>query len=367
MIRNIGLEETQALALGAGILGTGGGGNTYLGRLRLERQLRLSGVPCPIVHVDELPDDALVVGVGGMGAPTVGIEKIEAGNEVARTVRALASHLGRDFDALVISEIGGSNALGPLICGLQLGLPVLDGDGMGRAFPELQMDSFSIGGIPGSPMALGDCHGNIAIFERLASPVQAEEWARNLTIEMGGSAALVMSVMTGAQVKATLVRDTLTLALRMGQAVLRAREDKQDAPAELIAGLGNGRVLFEGKIVDVNRRTVKGFARGRMRLQAFDDPQELLEIVFQNENLVAWHGDEVLCSVPDLITLVTLEDCTPLGTEMLRYGLRVAVIGMPAAREIKTPAALAVVGPAAFGYAEVSYRPLPGDLLPATS
>jgi len=43
------------------------------------------------------------------------------------------------------------------------------------------------------------------------------------------------------------------------------------------------------------------------------------------------------------------------------------VIGMPAVRELKTPAALAVVGPAAFGYAEVPFRPLPGDLLPATS
>ena len=367
MIRSIGLEDTEALALGAGILGTGGGGNTYIGRLRLDQQLRLSGVPSQIVGAEDLHNDALVVGVGTMGAPTVGIEKIESGTEVARTVRALAAHLKRDFDALVINEIGGSNALEPLICGLQLGLPVVDGDGMGRAFPELQMDTFSIGGVAASPMALGDCHGNIAIFERLNSPLQAEEWARNLTIEMGGSAALVMSVMSGAQLKATLVRDTLTLALSMGRAVLSSRELKDEAPASVIAGLGNGHVLFEGKIVDVERLTVQGFARGRVRLQAFDDPQNMLEIVFQNENLVAWNGDEVLCSVPDLITIVTLEDGTPLGTEMLRYGLRVGVIAMPAVRELKTPAALAVVGPAAFGYEEVSFRPLPGDLLPATS
>jgi len=365
--RAIGLADTQALALGAGILGTGGGGNPYLGRLRLEHQLRLNGAPCPVLRADELPDDALVAGVGMMGAPTVDIEKIPAGDEVARTVRALEAHLKRDFSALVISEIGGSNAMEPVICCLQLGLPVLDGDGMGRAFPELQMDTFSIGGIPASPMALGDCHGNIAIFDRLNSPEQAEAWARNLTIEMGGSAALVMSIMTGAQLKTTLVRGTLTLALNMGRAVLRARRHRQEALAPAIAALGNGRVLFEGKIVDVARRTVQGFARGRTRLQAFDDPRQHMDIVFQNENLVAWREGEVLCSVPDLITMVTLEDGTPLGTEMLRYGLRVAVIGMPAVRELKTPAALAVVGPAAFGYAEVPFRPLPGDLLPATS
>ena len=364
MSGSIGLEDTRALALGAGILGTGGGGNTYIGRLKLERQMRDGGAPCPVLDVEQLSDDALVVGVGMMGAPTVGIEKIEAGDEVSRSVRALAAHLGRDFDALVINEIGGSNALEPLLTALQLDLPVLDGDGMGRAFPELQMDTFSIAGIPASPLALGDCHGNIAIFERLSSPQQAEEWARNLTIEMGGSAALVMSVMSGAQVKATLVRGTLTLALELGRGLLRARLERVESPAAVIARQGKGRILFEGKIVDVERRTVQGFARGRMRLQGFDNADNELDIVFQNENLVAWRGDEVICSVPDLITIVTIEDGTPLGTELLRYGLRVAVIGMPAARELKTAAALEVIGPAAFGYPEVSYRPLPGDLLP---
>ena len=35
----------------------------------------------------------------------------------------------------------------------------------------------------------------------------------------------------------------------------------------------------------------------------------------------------------------------------------------PAPRELKTPEALAVVGPGAFGYPEVPFSPLPGDLL----
>ena len=59
---------------------------------------------------------------------------------------------------------------------------------------------------------------------------------------------------------------------------------------------------------------------------------------------------ETLCAVPDLITLVSLEDGEPIGTESLRYGLRVAVLAMPAPKELKTPEALAVVGPRAFGY-----------------
>ena len=70
----------------------------------------------------------------------------------------------------------------------------------------------------------------------------------------------------------------------------------------------------------------------------------------------------MLCTVPDLITLVSLDDGEAIGTESLRYGLRVAVLAMPAPKELKTPESLAVVGPRCFGY-DVDFAPLPGDLL----
>ena len=122
-------------------------------------------------------------------------------------------------------------------------------------------------------------------------------------------------------------------------------------------------MLFRGKITDLERRTVQGFARGTIKLAAFGDPNDQLEIVFQNENLVAWHNGDLVCTVPDLICILNLDDSEPIGTEMLRYGLRVAVIAMPAPKELKTPQALAVVGPAAFGYSDVAFQPMPGDLL----
>ena len=105
-----------------------------------------------------------------------------------------------------------------------------------------------------------------------------------------------------------------------------------------------------------------GFARGRLQISAFDDFSQQMEIEFQNENLVARSDGRVLCTVPDLICIISLEDGEPIGTEALRYGLRVAVLALPAPRELKTPEALAVVGPRAFGY-DLEFCPLAGDLL----
>lgn len=361
MAWEVTLDDTMALALGAGVLGTGGGGNTYVGRIWLERELRLAGKSCQIIDADDLPDDALTVGIGGMGAPTVGVEKLDAREEYLHVIRALERHLSKPMDALVIGEIGGANSLIPLVCGLQLGLPIVDGDGMGRAFPELQMDNFAITGISTSPFGLSDSHGNTVIYDHVDSAVRAEQFGRAQTILMGGSAALAMPTMSGAQVKASLIRGTLSLSKRLGHALLDARKRSND-PAEAVSAVGNGRVLFRGKIADVSRETVQGFARGRLRLVGFGDSDDTMEIVFQNENLVAWHNGEVACAVPDLIGILNLDDGEPIGTEMLRYGLRVAVIGMPAPRELKTDAALKVVGPLAFGY-DIPFTPMPGNLL----
>lgn len=361
MLTQVTLDDTLSIAIGAGILGTGGGGNTYLGRIRLERALHEFGKPVRIITADEVADDALVCAVGMMGAPTVGVEKLPTGQEIPNAVRALEGHLKQKMDAIIIGEIGGSNALGPLIAGLQLDLPVVDGDGMGRAFPELQMDTFNINGVSPSPFVLADAHGNVSIFPRIGSALQAEAFGRSLTIEMGGSAALVMPVMSGAEMKAGIIRDTLTLAKRIGQTVIDCRA-QSIPPAEKVADLCNGSVLFTGKIIDVERRTVEGFARGTLKISDFADFETQLTIDFQNENLIARQGEDILCSVPDLICIIGLEDGEPIGTESLRYGLRVAVLALPAPKELKSSRALEVVGPSAFGY-NIGFEALSGNLM----
>ena len=62
--------------------------------------------------------------------------------------------------------------------------------------------------------------------------------------------------------------------------------------------------------------------------------------------------------VPDLIMILELDTGAPITTESLRFGQRVAVIGLPAHDLLKTPEALKVVGPKAFGYPDLTFRPM---------
>ncbi|HVL23422.1 MAG TPA: DUF917 domain-containing protein [Thermomicrobiales bacterium] len=359
-LRSLTRAHLEPLAVGAGILGTGGGGSPYFNKIYAADLLKHGG-EVPIVPVTELADDAVVASTGGVGAPTVGVERLKEGWELHRALRALEQYTGKQATHMISAEIGGGNSISPIIVAIQAGLPVVDGDGMGRAFPELQMDTFSIYGVPPTPNAISDIRGHVAVYDHIDDARDLERYVRTVTVQMGGGTGAAGPLMSGADIKRTAVPGTLSFAVLLGEAVLDARK-RHDHPVDAALDASGGTLLFTGKITDVDRRFVAGFARGHLALDGTGaDTGRSFSVDFQNENLIATdETGEVLCSVPDLICIVDAETAEPISTETLRYGLRVAVIGIPAPRLIATPEALDVVGPAAFGYPDVTFRPLPG-------
>ena len=75
---------------------------------------------------------------------------------------------GKSIYAFMPIEAGGVNSM-PIAAAARLGLPLVDCDGMGRAFLELQMVTFTIGGVKATPMALTDEKGNSVIFETVTN------------------------------------------------------------------------------------------------------------------------------------------------------------------------------------------------------
>lgn len=348
--------DLDYIALGAAILGTGGGGNAYLGKLRAWEQLR-AGRCIRVIPPEALKDDDLVISVGGIGAPTVGIEKIEKGDECFRAVRAVEKEVGRRAAALMTDEIGGANSIEPMIAAALADLPIVDVDGMGRAFPELQMNTFFIYGLQPWPGALCDEKGNTVVFTEVQSALWLEKLARTGTVAMGCTAGFALPPLTGRQVNEWGVKYTVSQVWRLGKTVIEARAERRDPVAAILAQ-ERGKLLFRGKIVDVARWTTEGFARGRLEIEGVEPHAgTTLRIEFQNENLIARINGEAIATVPDLICIVDSETGRPISTEETRYGLRVSVLGLPCTPLFRTPEALAVVGPRAFGY-EVDYQPL---------
>ena len=352
---HISEDDLESIAIGAGILGTGGGGNPYIGMLRAKQMIRENG-PVKVLSPDELDENDNIVCVGGIGAPTVGIEKIRD-RQSYYALKAIEDFTGKKATAIISNEIGGSNSLEPIIPASLAGLPVVDADGRGRAFPEVQMKTYFVYGVPSYPMAVCDEKGNTALITEALDAKWVERMARSVTIQMGGVACYALAPMTAQQVQTTAVLDSLSLVKRLGNAVRNARTNHED-PIKALLNVHPGKVLFQGKIVDLDRQTTAGFARGQVVIEGMDQfESDKLTIEFQNENLIARLNSEIICIVPDLICIVDSERGEPITTELLRYGFRVTVLGFPGPELWKTPEGLSTAGPSAFGY-DVEYSDL---------
>ncbi|GGM60609.1 DUF917 domain-containing protein [Microbacterium saperdae] len=347
-LSSITADVLPAIARGAAILGTGGGGDPYIGRLLAAEAIRQHG-PIPLVDPQDLPDDAVVLPVALMGAPTVMVEKVPTVDQLSSAILALARYLGVTPTHVACIEVGGANSTIPMVAAAQLGLPLVDGDGMGRAFPEIQMVMPTLSGISCTPMSFADEKGNVGVVDTIDN-TWAERLTRPVAVQMGSSMIVSNYAMTGAQVRESFIPHTLSLSHELGSLVEDARASLSDPVAAVVQRLG-GAELLSGKVVDVSRRTVAGFARGEARIEGLDaDLGHELVLGFQNEHLLATRNGTPIVSTPDLIMVLDSETGEPITTETLRYGQRVRVISCPSDERWHTEDGIALVGPRYFGY-----------------
>jgi uncharacterized protein len=100
MKRLLDADSLRAMARGCAILGAGGGGDVYLDLLQALQAIEENG-PVPLMDLEELPGDALIMPGGGVGAPTVVIEKIANGDEGERLRDQLEHLTGRPVAAVM--------------------------------------------------------------------------------------------------------------------------------------------------------------------------------------------------------------------------------------------------------------------------
>ncbi|KAF9266462.1 DUF917-domain-containing protein [Marasmius fiardii PR-910] len=375
--------DLEWISCGCYILGTGGGGTPYPHFVRLREMMR-KGAEVRVVEPGWLRDDDVVACGGGKGSPTVSVEKL-AGDEMIESQNTVYKYLGIKPVAVIDLEIGGGNGLQGLILGAStnMNVPTIDGDWMGRAYPVSWQITPVVWGGDGAlfvPSAISDGNGNNMLMLTGTSEKMIERAFRAALSEMGSHVACAKGPTTGERVKSWAVENTISLSWRIGRAVAlcRAKNDidfVSEAIIDQVGGKQAAKVLFKGKIIGVERKTVKGHVYGEVTIKAADvsgsgsgagDVVEgdLMKIPFKNENIVATRvttdgKEEVVATVPDLISVCDASSGEAIGTPEYRYGLLVFVLGIQASEKwTGTPRGIEIGGPGAFGMDHVKYKPL---------
>ncbi|KAH8913122.1 hydantoinase [Coniochaeta sp. PMI_546] len=405
------------IASGCYILGTGGGGSSYPHMIRMREMLR-NGAVVRVVNPDDLEENASVYTGGGMGSPSVGIEKLPADEmqgaqyELAKMVKLEG---GSGPTHMISIEIGGGNGIQSMILGAStiMDLPVVDADWMGRAYPTKWQTTpvvFNERSPVWCPIAMSDGNGNVVTMTSAKSDLQAENVMRAALSQMGSHTGCAEGPVTGDETKRWAVQHTISQAWRIGRAVDRARRNNRvDSVAESIidecGGAKSARVLWKGKIVGVQRTLRTGHIYGECIIEGGEvagavesnalvptgtEKQEFVgrvKIPFKNENIgvicvpedytgdkdLAGSGkptetqDDVIALVPDLISVIDAQSGEAIGTQDYRYGLLVIVIGIAASdRWTGTQRGIDIGGPKGFGFNHLKFSPLGSYVKPVS-
>ena len=348
---SIGLDDLDDYAFGCAAFGTGGGGDVGPSVIATRAALRRHG-PVELVRLEDLADDVLIVPLSSIGAPTVSAEMLGSGAESERIRDLVTQRTGRNIGAIMASEIGGANGVDPVRWAAEIGVPLLDGDGMGRAFPELPMVSMNVANVPPGSVVIADALGNAGVVDPI-NPDWAERWTRALCVASGSTAVMADYVMTARQARGAVIERTVSRALSLGARVRRAA----DPVAELVDELQAVRVVT-GKVADIHRTTADGFVRGTITVQGWgQEAGREIAITVQNECLVVADRDGVIASVPDLIGVFDATHAQPVPIESVMFGQRVVLLAWPCDPLWRTERGLQIAGPAAFGL-DLDHRPL---------
>jgi len=366
MVRYLDKIGVSDLCIGATVLGTGGGGSPELGLSLLNRLLEM-GKEIKLISVDEVPEDEIVIHPAMVGsiAPSQGRE-MEVEEYITKILsdegpllsglRTLEGVLAKKVFATLPVELGGYNTPVAAALAALAGLPFVDGDTMGRAKPELMMQTYTIHNVPITPMVLTDMKGNSVLVKKAASFKDAEKIARAMAVVGGGTIAVRCPV-RGEVLKRTIIAGGVTRAIEIGK-VLREAESCHEDPVQGVIKASGGTGLFVGEVNRFEWEDRDGFLWGTLTIQGERRYKgHEFKVWLKNENLISWLDEKPYVLTPDLICILDVQTGMAITNSKMKEGMRVVVFGIPSDPFWRTPEAIDLVSPKHFDF-DIPYTPM---------
>lgn len=360
----INKETIEAAVLGGAVLGGGGGGwieeGRELARFAVEQGFR------EILPIEDLPEDALLLTVSAVGAPSAGSAALKPLDYV-RAVELFLEKTGIKVGGLISSEIGGLGIVNGWVQSALLNIPVVDAPCNGRAHPLGLMGSMALHRDKDYVSFQAAVGGNKAKGNRVedffkGSVQEISRLVREASIKAGGMVAVARNPVPAHYVKKNGAPGAIRMALRLGKIMLEARrtldsekilkskktpdnksmpesrkmqeskktqESKKHGPLEIIKEVVDhlgGNFQIKARIDKINLRTEGGLDIGKLLLRG---PKKNYELTFWNEYMTLEADGRRIATFPDLIMTFDSKTALPLLSAEIKENCEVFVIAAP--------------------------------------
>jgi uncharacterized protein len=314
----IKISDINSLALGASFLSSGGGGDSLVEASLIKELIEKNG-ELNLINISSLSNNDLIMPTAFIGS-IVGKEKLLNKRAFNSLLYAFKKYYGKLPAVIMPGEIGGANGLFPLIMGAITGIPILDGDLLGRSFPEVHMASTNvIGSVSCAPTFLVNDKGAIEILF-IKSPKKMEKAARAMAVKWGGCAIIGVYCMNALQGKSCIIKGSISKAIQLGHIMNYKENDVLTKLCEVT----KGRIIFTGKIKAVERRVENGFLKGKV--EVLNKNNQTYTIHYKNEYLAVCYDGNIIFKTPDIISILNKSSFIPISSEKLIKDIEVTVI-----------------------------------------
>lgn len=354
----------EAAVLGGAVLGGGGGGWIEEGRelagVAVERGFR------EILPIEDVPEDALLLTVSAVGAPSAGSAALKP-DDYVRAVELFLEKTGIKVGGLISSEIGGLGIVNGWVQSALLNIPVVDAPCNGRAHPLGLMGSMALHRDKEyvsfqAAVGVDKAKGNRVELFFKGSVQEVSRLVREASIKAGGIVAVARNPVPAHYVKKNGAPGAIRTALRLGKIMLEGRrmldsekmpnskktsdsklmpesrkmqenkkmqESKKHGSLEIIKEIVDhlgGNFQIKASVEKLSLRREGGLDIGKLLLR---EQKKDYELTFWNEYMTLEADGRRIAAFPDLIMTFDSEAASPLISADIKENCEVFVIAVP--------------------------------------
>jgi len=335
MARILKKQDLLEMIYGSCLLAGGGGGSLENGIEVLEECAKKGELAVNIISVDEVQRGRYVGTCGGMGSPQVAKERgaslLKETTSAYVALDRVGYQMNKKIHYLMALEYGALNMILPFMVAMYKGLPVVDADGAARAVPSIQTLLYGINDVPIAPFVMVDSNDNVTITypDDCLNAAYLDVVGRHMALASGMLMGVAFAICTAEDIRDKLYPGAYAHAQAVGKALLKAKADKSDIFGE-VKKVTDCKELFRGKLTKFVSDSKGSWDFGFVQVEGIGNyGGKSFRLDYQNESLVAWEGEKVIMTVPDIIGAVDLDTGEPLSNADFREGMNVLVMGIP--------------------------------------